>query len=591
MLTVNSRKMIPPQGRRRGIIFIGFLTIWWLGAAASVSCRARTLTPATIGIVINGNQPNSWAIGKYYARLRGIPKANFIVLNLPVHQETISAAIYRVRIARAIRQILKMRHLRNKINCLVTTWGIPLRVGPDSGGAHAAAALVVIRFELGKCLQSLHAGTARLNAVGTTAPTGSPPPSVPGQNGDPTPAAVANALNVFQQALQAASERIGRLNPNRRAGAGKALFAILQKYVGPGGLLQMIHVNPKAPDADATQAMLKTNRLVLKHNMQRYRELLLADESWRNLAAMRKIQRQSYGVTGLTRELISEQASLTAHRGNSALDSDLMMLWRGRLSRANWYLNPMDINNWNPQDTRACHPRVMLVCRLDAPTVAMVKRMIRVSVRVEKTGLRGVAYFDARGLHNASPYEPFDHDLRVTARYLKAHSTMKVVLDDTPGFLQAKNCPDEAIYCGWYSLQHYLNSCQWLPGSVAYHVASFELSTLHNPGSPDWCPNLIAHGVCGTLGATDEPYLFSFPLPSEFFPLLLCGKFTQGEVFYMTTPVMGWRQAFVGDPLYNPFKRDPYMKVRTLMKNPVLARAFLEFPPTKKPVNGDAAAR
>ena len=591
MLTVKLRKMIQPEIRCARVLFICVLVAWSIQFGANGNCRALTLAPATVGIVINGNQPNSWAIGKYYARLRGIPKANMIVLNLPVHQETVSAAIYRVRVARAIRQILKMRHLRKKINCLVTTWGIPLRVGPDSGGAHAAAALVVIRFELGKCLQSIRAGTARLNAVGTTAPTRSAPSAIPGQNSDPTPAAVAGALNVFQQALQAATARTARLAPNQRAVANKALFAILQKYVGPGGLLQMIHVNPKAPDAQATQTMLQTNRLVLEHNMQRYRELLLADKSWRNLTAMRKIQRKSFGVTGLARELISEQASLTTHRGNSALDSDLMMLWRGRLSRANWYLNPMDINNWNQHDQRADHPRVMMVCRLDAPTVAMVKRMIRVSVQVEKTGLHGVAYFDARGLHNASPYESFDHDLRVTARYLKAHSTMKVVLDDTPGFLQAKNCPNEAIYCGWYSLQHYLDSCQWLPGSVAYHVASFELSTLHNPGSPDWCPNLIAHGVCGTLGATDEPYLFSFPLPSEFFPLLLCGKFTQGEVFYMTTPVMGWRQAFVGDPLYNPFKRDPYISVATLMKSPILARAFLEFPPAKIQAAGHPASR
>lgn len=591
MRSANSGKMIQPWFRCGWLFLIGLLAVWGILAGAIGNCRALTLAPATIGIVINGNQPNSWVIGNYYAKLRGIPKTNFIVLNLPVHEETVSAAIYRVRIARAIRQILKMRHLQNRINCLVTTWGIPLRVGPDSGGAQAAAALVVIRFELGKCLQSLHAGTARLNAIATTAAIRPAPGAVPEQDGNPTPAAVTAALNVFQQALQAATARMARLGLPQRASENKALFGILQKYVGPGGLLQMIHVNPKSPDAGATEAMLKANRLVLQQNMQRYRELLLADKSWRNLAAMRKIQQQSFGVTGLTRELISEQASLTTNRGNSALDSDLMMLWRGRLSRANWYLNPMDINNWNPQDTRADHPRVMMVCRLDAPTPAMVKRMIRVSLRVEKTGLHGVAYFDARGLHNNSPYESFDHDLRVTARYLRAHSTMKVVLDDTPGFLQAKNCPDEAVYCGWYSLQHYLDSCQWLPGSVAYHVASFELSTLHNPGTPDWCPNLIAHGVCGTLGATDEPYLFSFPLPSEFFPLLLCGKFTQGEVFYMTTPVMGWRQAFVGDPLYNPFKHDPYITVHTLMQNPVLARAFLEFPPGKKPTGGHPASR
>ena len=552
-------------------------------AIKPLSCAAMTLTPDSIAIIVNGNDPNSWAIGKLYAKVRAIPPDHLIVLNLPVGQETISSDLYRVRIARAIRQILKMRHLRRSINCLITTYGIPLRVGPDAGGPHTAAELVVVRFDLGRSLKSLHAGTAQLNQLGieNAAPSRSPIAAPPMQSST-TPAAMQHALLVFQQALTAAASRMKRLEPAQRTAAMAKLLPLMQKYVGPAGLLQILHVNPDTPNAAAARAMLARNRRVLRKDMRVYRQLALAGESRRNLAKMRKLQQECFGVTGLARELISEEASLTTHRGNSALDSDLMMLWRGKLRRGRWFLNPMDLRNWTANAT-ANHPRVMMVCRLDAPTPAMVKRMIRVSLSVEKTGLRGVAYFDARGLHTYSPYESFDHDLRVTARYIKANSNMKVVLEDTPAFLQAKNCPDEAVYCGWYSLQHYLDSCQWLPGSVAYHVASFELSTLHTPGTPDWCPNLIAHGVCGTLGATDEPYLFAFPLPSEFFPLLLSGKFTQGEVYYMTTPVIGWRMAFVGDPLYNPFKHHPYIKAATLKKNPLLAKAFLEFPQNPAP--------
>ena len=561
-----------------------WIALVWAFMMVAGPCLGRTLTPAQVGIVINGNDPNSWAIAKYYAKARGIPHANFIVLNLPVGQETISADIYRIRVARAMRQILTMRHLQKKITCLVTTYGIPLRVGPDSSGSHDAAELVLIRFDLGKCIKSLRKGTAELNAIASENKAQSSTSgikSAPEVNQPATPAAANEALGIFQQALRAATGRIAHLPMAAHQIYSHQLLAILQKYVGSGGLLQIIHINPKAPNAQAAKAMLASNRLILQHDMQHYQRLLLSRDSWRNLAARRKIQKQNYGITGLTRELISEQAFLTVHRGNSALDSDLMMLWRGRLAGARWYPNPMYLNYWSHHNSNVDHPQVMMVCRIDAPTPAMAKRMIRLSLRVEKTGLRGVAYFDARGLHNGSPYAAFDHDLRMTARYIKKNSRMKVVLQDTPAFLQAKNCPDEAIYCGWYSLQHYLDSCQWLPGSVAYHVASFELSTLHNPGTGDWCPNLIARGVCGTLGATNEPYLFSFPLPSEFFPLLLSGQFTQGEVYFMTTPVMGWRMAFVGDPLYNPFKHHPYISVKVLKRNPLLAKAFEEFPPPK----------
>ena len=180
----------------------------------------------------------------------------------------------------------------------------------------------------------------------------------------------------------------------------------------------------------------------------------------------------------------------------------------------------------------------------------------------------------------STAYGVFDSDIRAAAAYLKANSTMPVVLDDKVELLQAKDCPNAAAYCGWYNPGNYVESCQWLPGAVGYHVASGELWTLHEPGAKGWCKNLLDRGFAGTLGPTTEPYLHSFPKPSQFFPLLLSGQWTQGEVFYMTQPLVSWRIAFVGDPLYNPFKNKPRIKVETLKKNPLLAKAFEICPPT-----------
>ena len=48
------------------------------------------------------------------------------------------------------------------------------------------------------------------------------------------------------------------------------------------------------------------------------------------------------------------------------------------------------------------------------------------------------------------------------------------------------------------------------------------------------------------------PRLFSPPGP--FFPLLMTGKLTLLEVYFLTLPGLSWMQILIGDPLYHPFK-------------------------------------
>jgi len=219
-------------------------------------------------------------------------------------------------------------------------------------------------------------------------------------------------------------------------------------------------------------------------------------------------------------------------------------------------------------------PATLLVCRLDGSTVAKVEEMIDTGLKVEEKGLEGKMYLDARGLRGTDAYAIYDADLRRTAEWMKQHSTMETVLEDTGNLLAAKEAPQAAVYCGWYSLRNYQDSCQWVKGAVGYHVASFEMMALHDPKEMGWVVNLLNRGFCGTLGPTDEPYLQSFPKPSLFFPLLLSGEFTQGEVWEVTTPMLSWRQGYVGDPLYNPFKAKPRVKVEDLRNDPVLRKAF-----------------
>jgi uncharacterized protein (TIGR03790 family) len=68
---------------------------------------------------------------------------------------------------------------------------------------------------------------------------------------------------------------------------------------------------------------------------------------------------------------------------------------------------------------------------------------------------------------------------------------------------------------------------------------------------------MLEEGVAATLGPVTEPYLASFPLPDQFFSLLVTGKLTLLEVYFATVPSVSWMQILIGDPLYRPFKNHP----------------------------------
>lgn len=535
---------------------------------------AGALTPNQIAVIVNGNIPGSWQVAKYYIKVRKIPATHLIVLNLENHNvNDMPAAYYTLRVASAIREILRQRHLARQIKCLVTTYGIPLRVDPRLPSAENTRELAKVKTQLKLCAAELRHATAQMQAVApaTTAPAA--PATVPAKQ---QPSNATTELSQFRIAGNAAIQRYQNLPVAVRRAASPTFLKLLTACFGAGGVASMMHVHGHSLKAMAQRESLMTQRAWAVAEMQKYQRLALHRGRQANRKKMRLLQLHVFGLTGLTAELLADQTYLSQHGRSTALDNDLMMLRYHATPPLLPQVNPDYLPFWHEASLINGSPRAMMVARLDGLTPEMVIGIIRNSVTVQHHGLHGVAYFDARGLHGADAYSLFDHDIRVTARYLKKHAAINVVINDTPALLQAKNCPRAALYCGWYSVHHYVDSCQWLPGCVGYHVASFELTTLHNPADTGWCINMLKHGVVGTLGAVAEPYLQAFPKPSVFFPLLLSGKFTQCEVYFLTTPQVGWRIAYVGDPLYNPFKHDPRIAPAELKKTPLFAKAFRE---------------
>ncbi len=127
----------------------------------------------------------------------------------------------------------------------------------------------------------------------------------------------------------------------------------------------------------------------------------------------------------------------------------------------------------------------------------------------------------------------------------------------------------------------YVDAFDFVPGAVAFHIASSEAVSLRDPRKKYWCKQLLEDGVAATIGPVNEPYLVSFPLPKEFFGLLLTGRYTLVECFYMSKHFNSWKQLLVGDPLYRPFARNPQLAVQDALGSRI---------PTSKPAPGQAGS-
>jgi uncharacterized protein (TIGR03790 family) len=266
------------------------------------------------------------------------------------------------------------------------------------------------------------------------------------------------------------------------------------------------------------------------------------------------------------------RALLSHAESHACVDSELMLLWWDDYELRRWQMNLLYFRV--PESARAKKPPVLMTCRLDGPTPALVKRLIEDAVAVEKKGLRGKVYVDARGIRYDPKGDPgkgyggYDESMREMARLLQKDGGMDVVLDDKNELFQPGTCTDCALYCGWYSHANFIDCCKFVPGAVAWHLASSEAVSLRRPDAPYWCKNQMEKGAAATLGPVGEPYTVGFPKPAEFFGFLATGKYTLVETYARTVMLNSWMMCLVGDPLYNPFAKNPRLKEEQVQPSP-----------------------
>jgi uncharacterized protein (TIGR03790 family) len=210
-----------------------------------------------------------------------------------------------------------------------------------------------------------------------------------------------------------------------------------------------------------------------------------------------------------------------------------------------------------------------LVTRLDGYTQADAMALVTRAIAAEKASEQGgkvlldvqpIFKIDAvaiqpltvtGAIRDESDYGSWNADMMKAARLLKALN-VPVELDMDEAF--ASDRSDLLGYFSWgsndpkYSDEAY-RSLRFLPGSIGDTAVSTSARTfLPTTGGQSLIADLIAQGITGVKGYTDEPLLQAIASPSVLMDRYTSG-FTLAESFYAASRFVGWEDVVIGDPL------------------------------------------
>ena len=580
-----------------------------LGAAVTAICTADGLAsgalvglkPDQVLVVANANSVASRDLAAFYVARRGIPKRN-IVLVKTAETYVISRKNYEESIARPIIQAMLERRLDQHIRSICLIWGTPVRIAesPARNIAPPGGIEVFYKAQAKDALAKLAVYNELLQLVGKR------PPRLPVVPAD----RIENVADLFDKPLPSPPEKIlapqalfDKLRKNvvrrqikvrftsdetNKPIAERQLMALHREMYGLKGLIDFLRDAKisKPPDVKALRDVLEKVenglvRLSLPKTPKTLANARVRIALLKQLGGLRLIAGYAAGgdkPAGKSQQPRRKAKKLLA-KTTASLDSELAMLWRGAYKTEGPAANPLYWRLRGAADGAKGRPDALMTARIDAPSVALARRVINDSIAVEKTGLKGVFYIDsglplrfAKASSNAG-YRAYDNRFKALHAFLTRRTGMKVVLDTSAGLFAPGKCPDAALYAGWYSLRKYVAAFTWKRGAVGWHTASFEAADIRNPKSTQWCSRMLTSGVTATAGAVDEPLLMAFPAPEEFYPLLLTGKYTIAECYWRTVPNASWQLTLIADPLYNPFKTNPQVSPKLLP--PGLARPWL----------------
>jgi uncharacterized protein (TIGR03790 family) len=547
---MNSRR---PRHRQSCLIF--FLA--WL-ILVVVPTGVLALSASDLVVVYNRNVPESQAVATYYAEKRHVPADNLVGVEVST-SEDMSRQEFDEKLASPVKALVEKLKTQGRTPAVLLVYGIPLRVGPASGtiADRTFSELTVQKVnEYQKQVLDLAIKLDQLTPALPVLPD-KPIWNDPSKKLTYTPH---QTLVMAQQSCLRGIDYLQKAPATANPATRDEVMSLLVKLKGNSPearalMAKMAKSQGRGRQARQRQELLGGNVLINADVQEEMFRGVLPKTALNVAAAMRF-------NNGLIGELKFWEEARLLYRDRktaAAVDSELTLIMAGVYQAGGWLPNPFNLGYNRLPVINRVRARTLMVGRLDGPTPAIARRLVDDALAVEKTGLTGIFYLDARGLTGKAEiggYLWFEQHLIRLYDLLKKYSDMKVILDKKPAVFPPGSCSNAALYCGWYSPANYVPAFKWNKGAVGYHVASYEATTLKKPGDNVWCKRMLEEGVAATLGPVTEPYLQSFPLPDRFFPLLMTGKLTLLEVYFLTIPQVSWMQILIGDPLYCPFKKN-----------------------------------
>ena len=531
---------------------------WGVLLSWLMALTAGALEPDQILLITNQNAPQGLKLAQFYAEKRNIPDHRILELNLPTSEE-MTADAYDREVVPAVRAFLRENTLERKITCIVTFYGVPIRIGPHKNLPSDEVELGMLQIEQTGMPGKIEPLVVAIEKLATEGDESFKP-----QIGT----TVDDQARRADAAMRHVAIRTTKASPAERDRLQNRAMELLEPVLGQMGMMErhLIEVANPLSKAAASPPTTRSSKNEVQA-FAKFRNTLVAlrdkkfdPESRRQL---RDLVHRFLGPFEYARLLQGQISYFQTENTIAAFDSELSMLW-WEYPKTGWMANTL----YYPMAGIKSLP-IMMVSRLDGPQTGTVTQIILTSLQAEAVGLKGKVVVDSRGLPGGKngkpdPYGQYDQSLRNFADLVQNKTKLSSVTDDRSEVLPAGSVKDVAVYAGWYSVDKYIPACEFHPGAVAFHLASFTMVTLKSDDPRCWVRGLLNDGAAATFGPVAEPYLQSFPRVDDFFPLLLTGKLTLAEVYWKTTPMTSWMNALIGDPLYTPYKTNPALAVEDL---------------------------
>jgi uncharacterized protein (TIGR03790 family) len=334
--------------------------------------------------------------------------------------------------------------------------------------------------------------------------------------------------------------------------------------------------------ADGGDARLRMRAAAIQQNARAIQQRIAAllDQPPESAAReeARAAVRAALGSVGALSRVDHDRRQLRQEETVAAVDSELALLWYESYPAYLWVYNPANprtgpaMIRGSVEAPRPGERPLMMVARLDGPNPAIVQRMFEDAIATEKAGLSGAAYVDASYAKSTGGYKACNDNLIALAELLSEHTHIHATLDLRTELFGRGDCPNAALYCGWYSHKIYVPAFEFVRGAIGFHVASSEAVSLRGARAEYWCKGLLEDGAAATIGPVHEPYLAAFPMPTDFFGLLLTGQYSLAECYHISNPLLSWMMILIGDPLYRPFAANPQLTVSDVFPPPLAER-------------------